>query len=143
MTEGARKARNRTKLTELNQWLRPKVAAIVSDLEGHGWRPRIQQGWRSPEEQRRLKREGRSRVAWGFHNATTPYGLPDALAVDVVNDDNPYSEPALFAEHLERSAKAHWLMTGRRWRTLHDPWHVQPRPETLTIAQARAGRRPT
>lgn len=142
MTEQARNSRNVGMLADLHPWFRRKVAAILRDLEGHGWRPRIQVAWRSPAEQRRLKREGYSRVAWGFHNATSASGRPESLAADIVNDTDPYHEPAQFYAHLESSANAHGLMTGRRWRTLRDPWHVQPRSETLTISRARSGERP-
>ncbi len=165
MIDAARHARNAAKLLELNVWFRPKVAAILRDLEGHGWRPRIQEAWRSQADQLAAYNAGRSKVKWGYHNATRPDGLPDALAADIVLDDHPYEEHREFLLKLYSSARAHGLETGAvfgisataRMRLMAavsearwdydgplgwDPWHVQPTPATLTIAQARAGKRP-
>jgi len=165
MTEDARKARNAAKLAELNAWIRPKVGAIVADLEGHGWRPRVQDAWRSPAAQAEAYSLGHSKLLWGFHNALRPDGRPGALAVDIVDDNAPYAEDRRFLLMLAASARAHGLETGirfgltvrqiaavmkavdeRRWTFAGpigwDSWHVQPRPVTLTVAQARAGKRP-
>lgn len=165
MTEQARHERNRTKLGDLHPWLRPKVDAILGDLEGHGFRPRIQRAWVSREEQREAYSLGHSKLLWGFHNALRPDGRPGALAVDIVDDNAPYAEDRRFLLMLAASARAHGLETGirfgltvrqiaavmkavdeRRWTFAGpigwDSWHVQPRPVTLTVAQARAGKRP-
>lgn len=165
MTEAERKARNASKLLELHAWFRPKVGAILADLEGHGWRPRIQEAWRSAADQATAYRSGRSKLRWGFHCATANDGRAEALAADIVDDNRPYDETRPFLLQLAASAAAHGLETGiwfslsqaRRRRLMEalerrewhysgpigwDPWHVQPKPETLTVAQARAGQRP-
>lgn len=165
MTETDRRAHNAAKQRELHAWLRPKVAVILADLEGHGWRPRIQQAWRSMEAQAEAYRLGHSKVRWGFHNAEDEQGMPEALAADIVDDNRPYNETRPFLMQLAASASAHGLETGIRFglsrerrrrlaealtrKEWHysgpigwDPWHVQPTPATLTVAQARAGDRP-
>lgn len=157
--------RNARKLMECNPWLHGKVVAILKDLRGHGYRPRIQEAWRSPADQILACLEGRSKVRWGFHNATGKANLPDALAADIVLDDCPYKEPREFLLKLYSSAKAHGLETGilfglsaaqrvrfnkavdaKDWTYSGpigwDPWHVQPAMETLAIAEAKRGERP-
>ena len=69
MTEEQRKERNTQRLTECNPIFRRKIAAILADLEGHGWRPRIQEAWRSPTRQKQLLADGFTKVGWGMHNA--------------------------------------------------------------------------
>jgi len=72
---------------------------------------------------------------------------------------------AILRMMLAASARAHGLETGIRFglsaanraameaalnaslwhykgKTGWDPWHVQPKPQTLTVANARAGKRP-
>lgn len=141
MTPQALAERNASKLLEVWPPMRPKVKAILRDLQGHGWRPRIQVAWRSLEEQREVRRQGRSGVTYGYHNTTGPHGQREALAVDIVNDGNPYEEPQAFYEDLASSAVAHGLETGINWSTPHDPWHVQV--TNPSIAQARRGVRPS
>ena len=165
MTDAELLERNIDKLAECNPWLRAKSGAIIRDLQGHGYRPRIQEAWRSPADQLTAYNAGRSKVRWGFHNATRPDGKPDALAADIVLDGAPYTEPREFLLKLYSSARAHGLETGilfgvsavdrvrlakavaaGNWSYSGpigwDPWHVQPRPDTLTIAQAKRGERP-
>lgn len=165
MSGAERAARNAERLSELHPWLRPKVAAVLRDLEGHGWRPRIHQAWRSTAEQAEAYRLGRSKLRWGFHQATGAAGAPEALAADIVQDDAPYREPRQYLLMLASSARAHGLETGIRFGLTYrqvlrvrkavadrdwgfggpigwDGWHVQPPPRTLTVAQARAGKRP-
>ncbi len=142
-----------------------QAAAILLDLTGHGWKPRIQEAWRAPAEQLAAYNAGRSKVRWGFHNASSPVRPYDALAADIVLDDCPYEEPKEFLLKLYSSAKSHGLETGvlfglsaaqrvrlnkavdaKQWDYLGpigwDPWHVQPTMETLATAEAKRGERP-
>ena len=163
MTEEERKARNAQRLAECNPAFRKKVAAVLADMEGHGWRPRIQEGWRSPARQRQLLADGFTKVRWGMHCATTDDGKPDALAVDVLDDDQPNKESTRFLLMLAASAKAHGCLTGIEWGvsqedrdTIHsaiarrdftakvdvgwDPCHVQI--GGISVAEASQGKRP-
>ncbi|WP_309721543.1 hypothetical protein [Armatimonas sp.] len=115
MTEEQRKERNAQRLTECNPIFRRKVAAILSDLEGHGWRPRIQEAWRSPARQKQLLADGFTKVRWGMHNATTEDGNPDSLAVDILDDGQPNKESSKFLLMLAASAKSHGCVTGIAW----------------------------
>ena len=163
MTEEERKTRNAQRLTECNPAFRKKVAAILADMEGHGWRPRIQEAWRSPARQRQLLAEGFTKVRWGMHCATTESGKPDALAVDILDDDRPNNEGTRFLLMLASSAKAHGCLTGIDWglsskrkETVReavakrdfdakvsvgwDPCHVQI--GGISVIEARSGARP-
>ncbi len=163
MTDERRRAQNEAKLAECQPIFARKVKAILDDLEGHGLRPRIQEAWRSPARQRKLLREGFTKVAWGMHNATTDDGKPEALAVDVLDDERPNKESIRFLLLLATSAKAHGCLTGISWglsassraraeqaiaeRNFDakfsvgwDPCHVQI--DGITVTEARAGKRP-
>jgi hypothetical protein len=163
MTEDERKARNRARLAECTPAFRKKVAAILADLEGHGLRPRIQEGWRSPARQRQLLADGFTKVRWGMHNATTENGKPDSLAVDILDDDHPNKEGTRFLLMLAASAKAHGCVTGIAWGLSQedrdtirsaiasrsfdahvevgwDPCHVQI--GGISVVEARNGARP-
>ena len=142
MTDEALAERNAAKLQQTYHVLRAKFRAILTDLQGHGWRVRIQEAWRSEAAQLAAFEAGYSKVRWGFHNATGVGGKCEALACDFVLDDRPYDEPPEFFKHLRSSAKAHELsapFTGARGG-FRDPWHVQV--VGITIAQARRGVRP-
>lgn len=163
MTEPARLERNRLRLAECHPEMARRVRCLIAQLEHDGYRPRIQDAWRSPEVQRELVRKGKSKVLWGFHNATTPEGAPDALAVDLLNDDHPLVPPMKYLlklaahalrvqcqtgitwgltkgprERLEAAiAEGEWSYIGARgW----DPCHCEP--VDLTIAEAKRGQRP-
>ncbi|WP_395089756.1 hypothetical protein [Armatimonas sp.] len=163
MTDEQRTERNAQKLKECNPIFRSKVKAILTDLEGHGWRPRIQEAWRSPTRQKQLLADGFTKVGWGMHNATTEDGRPDSLAVDILDDDQPNKESTRFLLMLAASAKAHGCITGIDWGLAQedrdtirsaiasrdfeakvevgwDPCHFQI--EGISVQEARNGARP-
>ena len=163
MTEEQRKDRNTERLTECNPIFRKKVTAILTDMEGHCWRPRIQEAWRSPARQKQLLADGFTKVGWGMHNATTEDGKPDSLAADILDDDHPNQESTKFLLLLATSAKAHSCITGIAWGLAQedrdtirsaiasqdfdakievgwDPCHVQI--GGITVQEARNGARP-
>ncbi|WP_394796648.1 hypothetical protein [Armatimonas sp.] len=163
MTDEQRKERNTHNLTECNPAFRLKVAAILTDMEGHGWRPRIQEGWRSLARQKQLLADGYTKVGWGMHNATTGDGKADSLAADILDDDRPNHESTRFLLMLATSAKAHGCVTGIDWGLAQedrdtirsaiasrdfdtkievgwDPCHVQI--GDISIQEARNGARP-
>jgi hypothetical protein len=67
--------------------------------------------------------KGVSRVRFSFHMATGRDGTPEALAADILDDDNPLgSDPAKerrFCLMLAGSAWAHGLNTGTLWGLGH------------------------
>lgn len=169
MTEDQRHARNAARLLELNPGFRSRVAAIIQDLEGAGRRPRIQDAWRSPADQLAAFRAGRSKLRWGFHNATAPDGTPDALAVDLLDDDDVTDDGQIngsrgvgYVLALARYAGNHRCQTGIAWglpaglrsglataiadqdltwnRIGWDSCHIEP--VEITVAMAKAGARP-
>lgn len=167
MTETARLLRNQKTVLECHPAFARKMKAIQRDLEGHGYRIRFQQGWRSLAEQARYKSAGTSTLSFGWHNLTTAKGarcgldgVPDACAVDCLDDDRPLNSSVRFYLMLASSAAAHGCETGILWgvkdtkmrkriqdaiknrdwdaRGLQigwDPGHVQPKGLTLWAAR--------
>lgn len=163
MQESARKRRNQDRLAELFPTFRGRVRALIQELEKQGLRPRIQQAWRSPEEQRAAFESGHSKLLFGYHNVTGPEGAPEALAVDLLDDDHPLNPPRDYLLRLAAAAETRRLRTGVRWglpQSLRDaidqaiaaadwrapvklgwdPCHVEP--TDVTVTQARRGARP-
>jgi hypothetical protein len=163
MKEEARRARNVRALPELHPVFGRRVAEIIGALERFGYRPRIQDAWRSPEAQRDAFDSGNSRLKFGFHNVTGPNGEAESLAVDLLDDDFPLNPRKDYLLHLAAAAKDARCRTGLGWglppklaaavdaavasghwnadvKIGWDPTHVEP--ADLTVAQAAAGRRP-
>jgi hypothetical protein len=121
MNESARRQRNLTMISQLESVTALKVTAIITDLEGHGLRPRIQCAYRSPSEQSRAYAHGTSKIRFGWHNITDrdedrpAEFTPAAMAVDILDDDHPLSPPAPFLLMLASSAGAHGMRTGIDW----------------------------
>lgn len=163
MDEEKRKKRNETLLLQLHPTFRARVERVIASLESRGLRPRIQEAWRSPENQKKAFESGHSQLLFGFHNVTTVEGDPDALAVDLVDDNSPLKPGKPYLLQLAAEAEAAGVMTGIRWGLTEgliggvdaaiaaqdwkakvkigwDPTHVQP--SDITVAQARSGIRP-
>jgi hypothetical protein len=163
MTEDARKQRNAVKVLELCPAFGARIVRLIAALENAGYRPRIQQAYRSLEEQQQNVKTGVSEVAWSFHNAVDATGKPEALAVDLLDDDSPVNPRQAYVMRLAIECRALQLETGILWgladgprSRLHDailngrldwvgprgwdPLHVQP--SDVTLAQAKHGMRP-
>jgi hypothetical protein len=163
MLEKDRTARNQQMLTEMYPAFRTRVQAVLKELEGYGLRPRIQEAWRSPQAQMDAFRSGHSQVMYGFHNVTAADGTKEALAADIIDDNNPTSLNLPFILHLLAAAENNDLTTGVYWNlsaekvaAIHaaiatknwnakvhigwDPLHVEV--EGITTQDAKAGKRP-
>ncbi len=163
MEESARRRRNKDRLAELFPTFRTRIRGLIQELEGNGFRPRIQQAWRSPAEQRIAFETGHSKLLFGFHNVTGGDQAPEALAVDLLDDDNPLNPRREYLLRLAAAAGKRTMTTGLRWglpsnlreaidaaiagedwraaiKIGWDPCHVEP--TDVTVAQARAGKRP-
>lgn len=164
MKEVDRKKRNATRLLELYPTFRARIANVIAALEAKGVRPRIQDAWRSIADQRKAFIAGHTKVLFGFHNATAPDGkMPEALAVDLLDDDSPLNPSTNYLLQVAAAAEAAGLVTGIRWgvpkklvfgidaaisaedwdaklKVGWDPTHIQP--TDVTIAEARKGKRP-
>jgi hypothetical protein len=164
MKESDRKKRNHDRLVELYPTFGARVEKVIADLETMGIRPRIQDAWRSPADQAIALETHHAKVRFGFHNVTARDGGPEALAVDMLDDDHPLGPTKSYLLHLAASAQKAGLMTGIRWgvpkklvgaidtaiasqgwdadvKIGWDPTHIQP--VGITIAQAKSGQRPT
>lgn len=89
MTDDARKARNAARLTTCYPPFAQRIVQLIAELEDRTFRPRIDQSFRTPAEHDAQVADGTSQSSWSFHMATTPDGQPDALAVDLLDDDYP------------------------------------------------------
>ncbi|RYX86623.1 hypothetical protein EON83_00125 [bacterium] len=170
-SELKRHSDNTQRLAKMAPWARPKVAAVISDLEGHGYRPLIDgQVYRTPSQQAALKAAGRSSVSYSFHTVTDldskgKRTLPASFAADIVDKRYGWNSKTPYWLTLARSAEAHQMATGIRWglpsadrqkisgaiqarnflasvRLGWDPAHVEPSGSILTLSQAKAGKRP-
>lgn len=115
MLESERKLRNQTRLQELYPTIRPSVLAILEELEKAGYRPRIQDAWRSPADQLKAYNAGTSKVKYGFHNVTGANGEKESLALDILDDDNLFTAKTHYMLRLAAAAERHGLTTGIRW----------------------------
>jgi hypothetical protein len=164
MTTEQRRALNNERVQKIYPTLRPKILAIIRDLEGKGWQPIIDaQVYRTPQQQARLKAEKKSTVSYSFHTVTGPKGQPESLAADIVDVRYQWNAPSAYWLQLASSAEAHGMTTGIRWglstpkRSIinaliraknwsakyamgWDAAHVEVKG--ITLAQAKAGKRP-
>ncbi len=163
MNEAARKQRNAARLLELYPTFRVRVAAVIKALERADLRPRIQDAWRSPADQKIAFETGHSKLLFGFHNVTSATGQPESMAVDMLDDDSPLAPRKPYLLQLAAAAQNAGLASGIRWglpaklqaaidaaitaedwnsavKIGWDPTHLEP--TGLTVAQARAGQRP-
>jgi hypothetical protein len=164
MLEPKRKERNAQKLTELYPAFAARVARVIAGMEAAGWRPRIQDAWRSPEDQLIAFNAGHSKLKYGFHNVTGQGGKTEALAVDLIDDDNPLNSRKPYLLQLAAIAEREGVVTGIRWgvpdellagidkaiadqnwnakvKIGWDPTHIQP--VGITAQEAKAGQRPS
>jgi len=164
MTDAQRVRRNITRLRECWPPFSARVVQVIETLESKGFRPRIQDAWRSPDKQREAFEAGHSKLMFGFHNATAADGITkESLAVDLLNDDAPLAPDRRYLFALASAAVDHGLVTGILWglrgaiRTATttavstgmdigvakigwDPTHLQT--TRVTVARARRGSRP-
>lgn len=163
MNEQQRKERNAQRLTELYKPFADLIVRILSELETLGYRPRIQEAYRSPADQMKAFLSGHSKLKYGFHNVTASDGNPQGLAVDLYDDDRPLDPTTAYLLRLSAAAWSRGLGTGVLWglsasqqkavkdaiesgnwqkdvRTGWDSWHIEP--TGITPREARDGARP-
>lgn len=163
MKEADRLARNKQRLTTMDAQMAGAVRRVLTRMENHGFRPRIQAAWRSEADQLKAYNAGNSELKFGYHNITGPNGHKEALACDVLDDDDPLSPGTKYLLRLAIASRHEHLSTGILWglssshaagvsaaiaaldteREVHvgwDPTHVQV--VGISIAQARKGKRP-
>jgi hypothetical protein len=163
MDEVARKVRNSQRLKELHPVFSLRIAAIIEELESDGYRPRIQDAWRSPVAQLAAFNSGNSKLKFGFHNVTGVNGEKESLAVDLLDDDFPLNSRLDYLLRLAGAALGHTCQTGVKWglppllelavddalrardwnakvKIGWDPTHIEP--TDVTVAAAKNGARP-
>ena len=116
------------KITSLDTRMRPKVRRVLAALREAGFQPKIVYAWRSVDVQRRLVRQGRSKVSFSFHNAQQTDGTPNAYAADIIDRRWAWSDAAEengFWAALGQAAKAEDMYWGGDWRSFKDWAHIQ------------------
>ncbi len=164
MKEAARLQRNADRIGECFPAFGSRMRRVLDTLEAKNFRPRIQDGWRSPEDQLNAFNHGFSRLKFGFHNVTGPGDSRESLACDVLDDDSPLAPSSRYLLALALAARGEEIETGILWdlpgplvagvesalatrnidapvKVGFDPTHVQPCG--LTPSSARKGVRPT
>jgi hypothetical protein len=149
-------------LDALHPELRPKVDAVIVELEEQGWEVRVSSAWRSARRQdalyvigqvgERLGQAPWSRVRGGrsCHNQLAPDGSPGSAAVDlapagVVGLD----QRAAFYRDLGSAAKRQGLRWGGDWGRSNavwarydigwDPAHIEHRSLCLALRAEHPG----
>ena len=163
MDEAVRNKRNDERLKELYPTFRARLKKVIIALEANHLRPRIQDAWRSPADQKKAHDSGHSKLLYGFHNVTGADDTPEALAVDLLDDNSPLNPGKPFLLQLAAAAEKAGLITGIRWgvpaelvpgidaaiasqnwsaqvKVGWDPTHIQP--TDITVKEAKAGKRP-
>lgn len=164
MTDAARRDRNTARLKECYPTFRERISVLIQRMEMRGFRPRIQTAARSPEDQLAAYKAGTSKLKFGYHNVTGVDGRPEALAVDILDDDAPLTPGNEYLIALAHEASRVGCVTGIAWglpegplkTALHraiadnniryfgkigwDPTHIEPLG--LTVSRAKAGERP-
>src|SRR5262245_40161411 len=115
MKEQARQSRNAQRLTELHPVFSRRIAAVIEGLEDAGYRPRIQDAWRSPESQLDAFNRGTSKLKFGFHNVTDSGGRAESLAVYLLEDDFPLNPRSDYLLRLAAVASKVNCQTGITW----------------------------
>lgn len=168
MKEPARLERNKQRLTECFPTFAARVAQVTAEMEAQGFRPRIQDAHRTVAQQLINFEKGTTTVKFSFHNVTGDGGKPEALAVDLLDDDHPLENvPRQYLITLASVAQKHGLRSGifffkkepppgtrQKLKAAvdsldfdphitigFDPTHLEP--AGITIAEAKAGKRPT
>ena len=164
MEESKRNERNKQRLEELYSSFRNRLKKVIAELEAAGLRPRIQDAWRSPDDQLKAFKSGHSKLKYGFHNVTGPRGEKQSLAVDMIDDNNPLNSGRAYLLQLAAAARRQGLNTGIAWglpknlsdaiehaiatqswtqnvKIGWDPTHVEP--ANFSVSDAKLGKRPT
>jgi hypothetical protein len=113
--EAKRVAQNKAGLQKMHSSMRPKVRAVLSGLEGHGYKPIIDVGvYRSPVEQAAKVRAGYSKVSYSYHCVTGKNGQPESLAADVTDQRWGWtgSTPRAYWLKQANAAREHGLHSG-------------------------------
>lgn len=163
MKEADRKQRNADKVKELYPTFRTKIEQVIVEMEKRGFRPRIQDAYRSPADQLIAFNNGHSKLKYGFHNVTGASGQHESLAVDMIDDDFPLASRPSYLLNLADVSIGLGLHTGIDWGLTHelavsvktaivnknfnapvkigwDPTHIEPLG--ITPDQAHTGKRP-
>ncbi len=136
MIEIARKLRNKNRLTEIYSKYASNFADLINCLEKtYGYKPRMQDAWRSLELQRKYWSTGNSWLKVGAHNFTLPGERKAALAADILNDRDPDGKNSIeYWSVLAIEAQKRGLETGICWNLKQGPGTHRAAMETAVLS---------
>jgi peptidoglycan L-alanyl-D-glutamate endopeptidase CwlK len=108
-------------MNSISSTLSSKLGAVLAELEGKGWEPRVAEGVRTVEEQAKKVRQGYSQTMKSAHL--------HGNAVDIVDARYGWNGPAAnhqfeFWKDLNAAVKKVGLSSGGDWKNFKDPAHV-------------------
>ena len=117
MLEIRRRKRNTDQLKLMAPTVALQVREVLADLEAWGFRPRLQETYRTLAEQRQKFEQGLSRISGaGPHTlvevVSPSYFVPASRATHVLDDDSPLDPSPKFLASLAISAAKHGLRSG-------------------------------
>jgi hypothetical protein len=114
VTEAERLRRNAKQLADCHPNFAAIVADVLSDMETEFPLTFLADAWRDPVEQLRKKAAGLSKLSWGFHNATSPTGRKESLAIHFFDgaEAKPADPSVEFLMRLAHHALRRKLSTG-------------------------------
>jgi peptidoglycan L-alanyl-D-glutamate endopeptidase CwlK len=120
------------KINSLDVKMRPKIRAVLKELTGLGFQPKIYFAWRTLYEQKEIVAAGNSKVNFSFHTAYKD-GVPNAYAVDIIDKRWAWGAEAAkngFWKALGAAGKKQGLYWGGDWTTFQDLAHLQLLPNS-------------
>jgi hypothetical protein len=123
-----------------HQKVRQPLAQLKSDLRAKGWKPEFRTTFRTIREQQVKYLLGYSKERFGYHNVTIG-GIPQSLAVDVIDRRYGWNAPKKFWTDVGQSAQKHGLEWGGNWKNFPDLAHVQAKGKWATDLMANQRRR--
>jgi peptidoglycan L-alanyl-D-glutamate endopeptidase CwlK len=119
--------------------VRQPLADLRSDLVAKGWKPEFRTTYRTLRDQQVKYILGYSKERFGYHNVRIG-GIPQSLAVDVIDKRYGWNAPKKFWADVGQSAQKHGLAWGGNWKNFPDVAHVQASGKWATQLMANQRR---
>lgn len=112
MIEILRQKRNRDQLALMHPQARASTVRVLLEIERRGYRPRLQETFRTPMQQLEKWSAGLSRIRTAGPHTCTVDGKPASLATHVLDDTDPITAGAAWWAMLAIVARQNGLQTG-------------------------------
>lgn len=112
MIEILRQKRNRDQLSLMHPEARARMTRLLLEIEWRGYRPRLQETYRTQAQQLEKWGAGLSRIRTAGPHTCTVDGKPASLATHVLDDTDPIAAGAVWWARLAIVARQNGLQTG-------------------------------